>query len=126
MIDASEPKKGEVWHPWCDLEESESNMWGSVSHRETWLAIAVLFTGDHKLYGQWMRSVVDSWPKSCEHNLSKRGDKRPWIGHAAAALAINCPEDVTRQAWSLLTDEQRELANIEAENAIEYWSARRA
>lgn len=116
-----EPLDGEVWHPWWAWEEVDHNMWGAVSHRNTWLQIAIIFTGNADLYGQWMLKVADTWPISCEHNLTKPGDKRAWIGHAAVALAIGCPEDIVREAWGHLTEEQQRLANEKASIAIEYW-----
>lgn len=126
MIDGKEPPEGEIWHPWWLLEEVPSNMWGNVSHRKTWLEIAKSFTGNHELYGEWMRKVADEWKHSCEHNLTKIGDKRPWIGHAAVALALKCPEDIVREAWGHLTTEQQDLANKQATEAIEYWRSKNA
>lgn len=120
-INDIEPKDGEIWHPWWMLEEVKHNMWGDVSRKKTWLQIAIAFTGDHELYGEWMRKVADKWKHSCEHNLTKPGDKRPWIGHAAVALAIGCPEDIVREAWGHLSEEQQEKANAKAAEAIEYW-----
>lgn len=122
----SEPKEGEIWYPYWMLEEFKSNMWGSVKDRKSWFDKAVAFTGDHELYGDWMLKVIEEWPLSCEHNLTKSGDKRAWIGHAAVALAINCPEDIVRQAWAYLTDEQQNLANQEAEQAIQKWRDKNA
>jgi len=126
MIDSKAPAAGEIWHPWWLLEEVPSNMWGNVSHRKTWLDIAKSFTANHELYGEWMRKVADEWKFSCEHNLTKSGDKRPWIGHAAVAMALKCPEDIVREAWGHLTPEQQDLANKQAEQAIEYWRAENA
>jgi hypothetical protein len=121
LIDDRLPSEGEIWHPWTDLEESDSAMWGNVSNRKTWLDIAILFTGNADLYGEWMLNVLGEWKKSCEHNLSKSGDKRAWIGHAAVALAINCPEDIVREAWGHLSQEQQDAANKKASEAIEKW-----
>lgn len=123
MISANEldPKEAEIWHPWWLLEEVDHNMWGEVTHRKTWLQLAIAFTGNPDLYGEWMRKVADKWKHSCEHNLTKPGDKRPWIGHAAVALAIGCPEDVVREAWGYLSEEQQTKANAKAAQAIEYW-----
>ncbi len=121
-----EPSPGEIWHPWWVLEEVKSNMWGSVSHRKTWLDIAVLFTGNADLYGEWMMKVTQDWPYSCEHNLTKSGDKRPWIGHAAVAYAMQIPEDIVRSAWAFLSDEQQEQANKKASEAIEHWRSKNA
>lgn len=126
MIDCSEPKEGEIWHPWWLWEEVPSNMWGNVSKRAEWLQKAIDFTADHELYGSWMLKVADAWPKSCEHNLTKPGDKRAWIGHAAVAMAIQCPEDIVRQAWGYLTQEQQDKANDKAQQAIDYWREKNA
>ena len=126
MSDDYSPPPGEVWHPFWDLEEVRHNMWGNVSHRSTWLQIAATFTGNPELYGEWMFKVVEAWPKSCEHNLTKPGDKRPWMGHAAVALAVQCPEDIVREAWGLLNQDQQRKANDKAKQAIDSWRARHA
>jgi hypothetical protein len=111
-----------IWHPYWKWEEVKFNMWGSVENKKEFLQKAIEFTGDHKLYGKYMMRVVKEWKYSCEHNLSKDSqNKRAWVGHAAVALAMQCPEDIVRAAWWHLTDEQRELANKEADKAINYW-----
>jgi hypothetical protein len=128
MLKISEkaPSPDEIWHPFDQLEEADSAMWGNVNHRTTWLHLAQIFTGNADLYGAWMLKVIEAWPKSCEHNLTKGGDKRPWVGHAAVALAINCPEDIVRAAWGSLSQEQQDAANKKAEEAIEIWRAKNA
>jgi hypothetical protein len=63
---------------------------------------------------------------SCEQNLTKLDtNRKAWIGHAAVALAIQCPEDIVRQAWGFLSDEQQKLANKKAQEAIEQWEKNR-
>ena len=112
----------QVWHPYWRWEEVKYNMWGSVEDREKYLKKAVDFTGDSKLYGKYMRKVTKLWKYSCEHNLSNvTQNRQAWIGHAAVALALQCPEDIVREAWWKLTDKQRELANKEADRAINSW-----
>jgi hypothetical protein len=120
-VDSTLPKNGEIWHPYWILEEFKTNMWGNVTNRKNWLEKAIEFTSNHELYGSWMIKVTEQWPRSCEHNLSKGGDKRAWIGHAAVALAIDCTESIVREAWGHLTPVQQELANKQAEIAIEKW-----
>jgi len=114
----------QVYHPYWKWEEVDYNMWGTVDNREEYLKKAIEFTGDYKLYGRWMKKVAKSWKYSCEHNLSNTTQNRQaWIGHAAVAFAFKCPEDIVREAWWHLTDEQRELANKEADKAINYWES---
>lgn len=97
-------------------------MWGNVADRDTFLSKAIAFTGDHLLYGSFMARVVREWKYSCEHNLSQRGQNRKaWLGHAACALGMQCPEDIVREAWWHLTDEQRHLANGQADLYIKEW-----
>lgn len=111
-----------IYHPYWKWEEKDFNMWGSVEDKDGYLQKAIEFTGDHKLYGRYMLEVVKQWEYSCEHNLSDTSqNRRAWIGHAACALALQCPEDIVRRAWSFLTAEQQRLANKEADKAIKFW-----
>ena len=97
-------------------------MWGEIQDQKVCLEKAIKFTGNHNEYGKYMLRVVHEWKFSCENALTDRNlNRRAWVGHAACALALNCPEHITRQAWSFLTDEQRFLANKEADRAIRVW-----
>lgn len=112
-----------VYHPISAWEEIHAGMWGDVEDAKSMLKRAVDFTGDHKLYGHWMTRVVNEWPISCENALTDYSlNRRAWVGHAACAMAIGCPEDITRKAWGMLTDEQQFLANAEADRAIRVWA----
>jgi hypothetical protein len=111
-----------VYHPYWVWEESRSPMWGKVDDRKKHLDVAIKFTGDHEAYGAAMYRVLKDWPISCEHNLSDISqNRRAWIGHAACAIQIKCPEDIVREAWHHLTDEQRIKANAAADKAINEW-----
>lgn len=111
-----------VWHPVEDWEEIQFNMWGSVSDRPLTLQAAIEFTGNADLYGDHMDLMVMEWPVSCENALTDYSlNRKAWVGHAACALYMQCPEDITRKAWGYLTDEQRKLANRRAAIAIRNW-----
>lgn len=115
----------QVWHVVSSWEEVAHNMWGDVEDKKHSLDVAIGFTSDHKLYGSYMRRVCNEWPISCENALTDPHlNQKAWVGHAAVALAHNIPEDITRLAWAYLTDEQKHLANKEAERAIEAWKER--
>lgn len=99
-------------------------MWGTVNDRKASLKNAIEFTGNHELYGSYMLRVINEWPISCENALTDLSiNRKAWVGHAAVALALQIPEDITREAWRELTDEQRFLANKEAERAIAIWES---
>lgn len=111
-----------VYHPFHLWEEIAFGMWSDVENEKEWLEKAISFTGNHKLYGSFMIRVVSEWPISCENALTDYNiNRKAWVGHAAAALAIGCPEHITRKAWKHLSYEQQYLANEEASRAIRAW-----
>lgn len=115
----------QVWHIMRDWEEVTHNMWGDSADRKSDLDKAIAFTSDHKLYGSYMKRVCEQWVVSCENALTDPNlNQKAWLGHAAVALALNIPEDLTRQAWGFLNDEQKHLANKEAERNINLWKSR--
>jgi hypothetical protein len=115
----------QVWRDVRNWEEIAANMWGEASDRKAAIDAAISFTGDHRLYGYWMERVCNEWPISCENALTDPHiNQKAWLGHAAVAMALNIPEDITRHAWGFLTDEQKHLANKEAERNIEIWKER--
>jgi hypothetical protein len=69
-----------------------------------------------------MKNVADNWKFSCEANLTASViNHQAWLGHAACAFNHDAPEDLTRQAWSMLNAEQQDLANLAADEAKQYW-----
>lgn len=113
---------GRIYHPYTQWEEVKHNMWGKVGNREEYLQRAIKFTGNTELYGSFMERVVNEWPYSCEYNLGFKGhNRRAWLGHAACALAFQCPEDVVREAWGKLSTYQQIKANEAADKAIARW-----
>lgn len=113
-----------VYHPYKKWEEVRWNMWGETfgDCDKWWLELATTFTSNHEVYGSYMFKVIKQWPVSCENALTDRYiNQKAWIGHAAAALALFIPEHITRKAWKNLKDEQKYLANKQAERAIRAW-----
>lgn len=103
-------------------------MWRKATRieEEEILPKAIDFTGNAALYGSFMVRVTRQWPFSCEHNLTDVAmNRRAWLGHAACCMAIGCPEYITRRAWWMLTQAQRDAADAEADKAIRSWEADR-
>jgi hypothetical protein len=113
-----------LFHHYEKWEDFKNGMWRreSKQNETDYLNRAIEFTGDHQLYGSWMLRVIEEWPISCENNLTFMGmNRRAWVGHAAACMAINSPEYITRAAWGRLTKDQQDLANKQADKAIRIW-----
>ena len=116
-----------IYHPFWTWEDI--GMWRDVSAKDcrAMLEPAIRFTGDARAYGAAMLRVLDECPLACEHNLTERSmNQQAWIGHAAAYLAHGFPEYLTREAWGLLTQQQRDEANAMADRAINEWKQRTA
>lgn len=111
-----------VYHHYLDWEEIDHNMWGVVDNKDEFIEATALFMENHHEFGRYMVRVTKEWPISCENALTDPGlNKVAWIGQAACALAKGSPESITRKSWSLLSNEQRLLANKEANKAIKLW-----
>jgi hypothetical protein len=113
-----------IWHHYLLWEDFKAGMWRSVygAERKQLLEKAIAFTGDHLLYGSYMRRVIKEWPLACEQNLTDPNINRlAWLGQAACCMAISCPEDITREAWGRLTQKQQDDADAQAEQCIEEW-----
>jgi hypothetical protein len=106
------------------MEEYKTNMWKQipVEQRESKVIQSRDLMLDFELFKASMIKAVDEWPYSCEANLSASViNHQAWLGHAGCAINHDAPEDLTRQAWSMLTKEQQDLANKAANEAKEYW-----
>ena len=114
----------QIWHRYETWEDWKAGMWRKVTPAEEreLLSVAVEFTGNHLLYGRAMIRAVREWPIAAEHNLTDpHTNQRAWVGHAGAAIERNLPEYIVRQAWGMLTERQQNLANAQAEKAIQFW-----
>lgn len=117
-------KHERIYHPVHLWEEIQYNMWGAAHDKKNSLEQAIEFTGDHVLYGSYMIRVIEEWKYSCENALTDYSiNRKAWLGHAACALAMQIPENVIREAWGYLSEEQRRLANGEAQKAIAAWES---
>ena len=117
------------YHNYTKWEEYQNGMWGKAQPQDEsqLLQKAIEFTGNSKLYGEWMMKVLDAWPISCEQNLTNLAvNRKAWIGHAACSLAFKCPEYIVREAWGHLTKTQQDTANAVALLAIAEFEKRHA
>jgi len=113
-----------VYYPYWDWECYKAGMWRKVNRIEydTMLKKAISFTGNHKAYGKAMRTVISAWPNTMQHHLTNSSiNRKAFIGHCAVSYKLDIPEYIVRAAWKHLTEDQRRLANIQAEKAYKIW-----
>jgi len=116
-----------TYHPYWTWEEVEANMWGDVPNKEQATKECVLFMSDTESFYSQMMKVVENWKYSCEQNLSNVSSNRiAWLGQAACAYYLNCPAEITKNAWWMLDEEKRTMANECARAAIVSWERKNA
>lgn len=114
----------QIYHPYWLWECFKNGMWRreKKEYEETELIKIIEFTGNHNRYGESMIEAVRYWKYSCENFLSNKSiNRRAYIGHAGCCIRFGWPEYLVREAWGMLTDNQRYLANKEADKAIKKW-----
>lgn len=101
--------------PYWEWEDWINGMWGTDDR----LQEAVEFTGDHIRYGEAMKEVVEAWPRTMLNNLTNPSiNKRAFLGHCAVCFKLGITESTTREAWKLLTDQQRYDADKVAQEVV--------
>lgn len=90
--------------------------------RENRVNRAVFLFRDHYMCSLFMQRVCDEWEISCKQVFTNSHmNKIAWLGQAACCLYAGIHEDETREAWGLLSDEEREFANCVAKQNIDRW-----
>lgn len=112
-----------IWHHFDLWEDYHHGMYDEdrEGRRERVLRAAEIL-GDPILCERAMRMVVADWRYASEFNLSNAEiNRRAWLGQAACSIYGGVHEDETREAWGLLTNEQRVQANNIATVVIKEW-----
>lgn len=116
-----------VYHHYEKCEEYKTSMWKQIpieQRQERVIQSRDLMLDIHAFHAAMLRAV-DEWPHSCEHNLTASViNHQAWLGHAGCAINHDAPEELTREAWSMLNEEQQRLANIAADGVMEIWRSR--
>lgn len=69
-----------------------------------------------------MVTVAFEWPISASVNLSNASrNRQAWLGQAACCHFSGCPEELTREAWNTITQDQQKAANDVADRVSLAW-----
>lgn len=118
-----------LYKPYWEWEDWKAGMWRKLSNKneeKRFLIRCIEFTSDHVVYGNSMKKVISAWPNTMLNSLTNKSlNRKAFLGHCACCYEFLCPEYITRMAWKELTNEQRFLANREAEKTIHSWELER-
>ena len=112
-----------IFHQYEKWEDFHHGMYNEdKADRKTRVDLAASILGDPETCEKAMKMVVENWPIATEFNLSNAEiNRRAWLGQAACSIYGGVHEDETREAWGLLTIEQRTRANAIATKVIRSW-----
>jgi hypothetical protein len=115
----------QVYVPYWKWECYNNGMWDKVNDKSLELNLlnkAIVFTGNHILYGKAMGKAIVLWKYSMLNFLTNKSmNRKAYLGHCAVFIEKQIPEYIVRMAWKRLTNKQRELADLEAEKYIKEW-----
>ena len=114
-----------IFHHYQKWEDFHAGMYDeSRDGRAERVAGAARILGTPDICRKAMEKVVAEWKVATEYNLSNAEiNRKAWLGQAACSCYAGIHEDETREAWGILTPDQRVEANRIAAEIIKRWLA---
>lgn len=112
-----------IYHHYTKWEDFQNGMYNEEKEgRVERIQRAIQILSTEKLCYKAMQMVTSQWKYACEQNLSNNiYGHRAFLGQAACSIYAGVHEDETRQAWGMLTDDQRKKANGIADMVYREW-----
>lgn len=116
-----------IFHHFSLWEDYHAGMYDeSKDGRTERVKKAAEILGSPSVCREAMEKVVSEWKFATEYNLSNAEiNRKAWLGQAACSCYAGIHEDETREAWGIMTDDQRKEANRIAAEIIKRWLADR-
>lgn len=116
-----------IFHHYSLWEDFHAGMYDeSKDGRAERVIKASEILGTPEICREAMEKVVADWKISTEYNLSNLEiNRKAWLGQAACCYYAGIHEDETREAWGVMTGEQRIEANKIAAEIIKKWQRKR-
>lgn len=116
-----------IFHHFSRWEDYHAGMYDeSKDGRTERVQKAAEILGSPSVCREAMEKVVSEWKFATEYNLSNAEiNRKAWLGQAACSCYAGIHEDETREAWGIMTDDQRIEANRIAAEIIKRWLADR-
>lgn len=116
-----------IFHHFSKWEDYHAGMYDeSKDGRAERVRKAADILGTSGICREAMEKVIAEWKIATEYNLSNAEiNRKAWLGQAACCCYAGIHEDETREAWGLMTEEQRIEANRIAACIIKRWQDER-
>jgi len=108
----------ENYQKWEDFQAGMYSLAEIADKDDKILGAVSLLSNENDFYIA-MTNVLNNWKIATDVNLTnKQQNRRAWLGASACMYVHKTPEYLTRIAWSLLSKEIQDKANLVAEKII--------
>ena len=119
-----EDDKDRIFHTYDKWECHKAGFYktklNDLSHEECENKFIEIMTNE-KLFDKSLNRVINEWKYSCEHYLTNKAMNRiAWLGQAAVCILSGVPSRYST-AWSKLSKEQQNKANLIANKHLNIW-----
>ena len=109
---------------WEDFQNGMYTVLSPINENEL-IEQSVNLLSNKEYFYNCMQKLIIEWPIATKINLTNQGqNRRAWLGAAACSFNHNCPELLTRTAWGLMTESERNQANQVAEHIINQFESK--
>lgn len=109
-----------IYHRYELWEDYRYGLYDNCNEKELLKEKVVELFSRPKLTQKYMLLAIKKWRFSCEHNLSNQSLNRvAYLGQAACCLYGGVPAKITMEAWWLVPEKYRNIADQTAKNIIE-------
>ncbi len=115
-----------IYHHYKKWEDFKNGMYNkhSASDEEKLVVLAIDVLTDSDLFFNICLKILKNWKISSDVNLSNINcNRRAWLGQAACSYYAKVPETATRIAWSRMTENEHDEANMIANKVIMIYEA---
>lgn len=116
-----------VYHQYHLWEDYKNGMYkdANIIDKDIHVFKSINLLKDTQMFYDVCVKLIIEWPYSSEENLTNLSkNRRAWLGAAACSFNHKCPEYLTRVAWSLLNELDKQKANIVADKVIKEYEAK--
>ena len=113
----------QVFYHYTMWEDFQHGMYDEVKEgRKDRVQKAVYLLSNTDLLFEYMTRVANEWKYATEQTFTNPAiNHQAFLGQTACNLYADIKEDETREAWGLLTNEQRYAANKVADIVFDNW-----
>lgn len=108
--------------PWNSWEDWHAGLYAARPVDSAMVKLSVALLADRDQFREVASEMVRAWPNGARHGIGDLPDgARAWVGQSSCCYAHGASGRETREAWGLLTDAQRSVANAIADDVVERW-----